>query len=48
MARPETSINVSPSTHDKIREMKGFDRTYDELLSQWAEEFSKEGGADGP
>lgn len=35
----ETTINVHPSTRNKIREIKGFERTYDELLSEWAEMF---------
>lgn len=33
----ETTINVRPATRDKIREVKGFDRTYDEILSEWVD-----------
>jgi hypothetical protein len=31
----QATINVRPKTRDRIREIKGFDRTYDELLSRW-------------
>jgi len=32
----QRTVPVSPETRDKIREIKGFERSYDELLSEWA------------
>ena len=32
----QATINVRPETRNRVREIKGFDRTYDELLSEWA------------
>ena len=37
----QASIPVSPSTRDRVREIKGFDRTYDELLAAWAESHAE-------
>jgi hypothetical protein len=37
----QASIPVSPSTRDRVREIKGFDRTYDELLAAWADSHAE-------
>ena len=41
----QVSIPVSPNTRNRVREIKGFERTYDELLSEWASEFGNDGRA---
>ena len=33
----QVTIPVHPETRDKVREIKGFERSYDELLSEWAD-----------
>ena len=32
------SINCSPETRDRVREIKGHERNYDELLQEWIKE----------
>ena len=32
------SINCSPETRDRVRTIKGHERTYDELLRDWIKE----------
>jgi hypothetical protein len=39
----QVTIPVSPETRNRVREIKGFERTYDELLSEWASEFADDG-----
>lgn len=33
----QATIPVEPETRDRIRKIKGFERTYDELLLAWVE-----------
>ncbi len=35
----QTTISVSPETRDRIRELKGVERTYDEVLHEMVEQF---------
>ena len=37
MAKNQVTIPVYPETRDRVREIKGFERSYDELLAEWAE-----------
>lgn len=38
----QATIPVHPSTRNRVRKMKGVERTYDELLSEWAERMDGE------
>ncbi|MDL5360398.1 hypothetical protein [Halalkalicoccus sp. NIPERK01] len=33
----QATIPVTPGLRDRIRRLKGFERTYDEVLSAWAD-----------
>lgn len=38
----QVTISVHPETRDKIRAIKGVERTYDDLLSMWANAHTTE------
>lgn len=38
MAADQATISVRPETRDRIRRIKGVEGTYDELLSEWADQ----------
>jgi hypothetical protein len=42
MAVEQRTIPVSPSTRDRVRELRE-GRTYDELLEEWAERAERDG-----
>lgn len=39
----QVTIPVKPDTRNRVREIKGFERSYDELLSEWAERIEQSG-----
>lgn len=41
----QTTISVSPKTRDRIRELKGVERTYDEVLHEMIEQFETDSTA---
>ncbi|SEV98311.1 hypothetical protein SAMN05216285_1517 [Natrinema salifodinae] len=37
----ETTLGVSKETRNRLRRLKGFERTYDELLQEMLEEYDE-------
>jgi hypothetical protein len=41
-AEAGATISCSPGTRNKVREIRGHGRTYDELLQEWIKEHEQE------